>query len=93
LRQVELEATWRPAKRFELGLRATWQAAQYHHFVVTEIVAGAPVTRDYSDRQLIRVPRLARDRAQHQAEPRPVLLETPFWSDPSWSMHESASRD
>ncbi|MFA5964532.1 MAG: TonB-dependent receptor [Sphingomonas sp.] len=56
---VELEATWRPAGRFELGLRATWQEPRYRNFAFAEIVDGAPVTHDYSGNQLIRVPRLA----------------------------------
>lgn len=56
---AELEATWRPAPPFEIGLRATWQEPLYRNFVYTEVVNGVGVTHEYSGNQLIRVPRLA----------------------------------
>lgn len=56
---TELEATWKPSAAFTLALEATWQAPRYRNFTFTDLVYGAPVARDYSGNQLIRVPRLA----------------------------------
>lgn len=56
---VELEALLRPVPGFDLTVQATWQAPHYRNFSFTDLAGGVPVLRDYSGRQLIRVPRLA----------------------------------
>lgn len=55
---LELESGWYPADWFDVQLTATWQDPQYRDLEYTELVAGAPVLRDYVGNQLIRVPRL-----------------------------------
>ncbi|MFZ4747885.1 MAG: TonB-dependent receptor domain-containing protein [Sphingomonas sp.] len=56
---VELEAHAQPVEWFELDVQATWQLPRYRNFAFTDLVSGVPVQRDYSGRQLIRVPRLS----------------------------------
>lgn len=54
---LELEGGWFPADWFDLQVTATWQDPQYQDLQYTELVAGAPVLRDYVGNQLIRVPK------------------------------------
>lgn len=54
---VELDGTWYPSQWFDLQATATWQDPQYKDLSYTELVAGAPVLRDFIGNQLIRVPK------------------------------------
>jgi outer membrane receptor protein involved in Fe transport len=54
---LELEGTWFPVNWFDVQLTATWQDPQYKGLRYTELVAGAPVLRNYEGNQLIRVPK------------------------------------
>ncbi|MFC4763441.1 TonB-dependent receptor [Dyella koreensis] len=54
---LELEGTWFPVNWFDVQITATWQDPQYKGLRYTELVAGAPVLRDYEGNQLIRVPK------------------------------------
>lgn len=53
---LELEGRWGPTDWFDLRFNATLQQAEFSDFVYTELVSGAPVTRDYSGNRLLRVP-------------------------------------
>ncbi len=53
---LEVEAEVRPIDWFDLRAAITWQDPKYEGFVFTEVVNGRPVQRDFSGRQLIRVP-------------------------------------
>lgn len=56
---VELEGTLRPVEWFDLSVNATYQEPEFRNLRFTELVANAPVERDYSGNQLLRVPKLA----------------------------------
>lgn len=56
---VELEAVVRPVTWFDFTLQATYQEPEFRNLRFTELVAGAPVDRDYTGNQLLRVPKLA----------------------------------
>ncbi|HWU03792.1 MAG TPA: TonB-dependent receptor [Novosphingobium sp.] len=51
---VEAEATWRPVRWFDLHGQYTWQDPRFSRFVYTN---SSGVVTDYSNHQLIRVPR------------------------------------
>ncbi|PTY07151.1 cyclic nucleotide-binding protein [Opitutaceae bacterium EW11] len=53
---VELESNWRAAAWFDLSASATLQKPEFGDFTFTELVNGAPVQRDYTGHQLLRVP-------------------------------------
>lgn len=56
---LELEGSWFPSQFFDVQLTATYQDPKYQGLRYTEIVAGAPVLRDYEGNQLIRVPKVS----------------------------------
>lgn len=56
---IELESGWFPVDWFDVQLTATWQDPQYKGLEYTELVAGAPVLRNYVGNQLIRVPKFS----------------------------------
>ena len=56
---LELEGTLYPSKMFDVQFNATLQQPKYKGLRYTEVVAGAPVLRDYEDDQLIRVPKVS----------------------------------
>lgn len=53
---VEAEGVLRPVEFFDVTFNATYQDAQFKNFEFTEIVAGAPVQRDFDGNQLLRIP-------------------------------------
>ena len=56
---LELEGSWFPSQFFDVQVTATYQDPKYQGLRYTEIVAGAPVLRDYEGNQLIRVPKVS----------------------------------
>jgi outer membrane receptor protein involved in Fe transport len=56
---VEMEGTIRPVHWFDFTVNATVQKPEFRNLRFTELVSGAPVNRDYSGNQLLRVPQLA----------------------------------
>lgn len=56
---LELEGVVRPIDWFDLGFSATWQKPEFRNLRYTELVNGAPVERDYSNNQLLRVPKVS----------------------------------
>lgn len=56
---VEIEGNVRPAPWFDFTVNATLQKAEFRNLRFTELVSNAPVARDYSGNQLLRVPALA----------------------------------
>lgn len=54
---VEFEGSWFPVDWFDVQVTATLQDPKYKGLRYTELVAGAPVLRNYEDNQLIRVPK------------------------------------
>jgi outer membrane receptor protein involved in Fe transport len=56
---VEMEGTVRPVPWFDFTVNATLQKAEFRNLRFTELVSNAPVARDYSGNQLLRVPALA----------------------------------
>jgi outer membrane receptor protein involved in Fe transport len=53
---VELEGGFYPVEWFDITFNATLQQPEYKGLRYTELVAGAPVLRDFVDNRLIRVP-------------------------------------
>lgn len=56
---VEIEGLWRPHRGAigpDIALSATLQQPRFTHLRYTELVYGAPVSRDFSDNHLLRVP-------------------------------------
>lgn len=53
---LELDGEWRPTDWFDMRFNATFQQPEFQEFVFTELVSGAPVTRDFSGNRLLRVP-------------------------------------
>lgn len=56
---VEAEAMLQPTDFFDFSLQATYQDPRYKGFAYTAIVNGQPVSYDYSNDQLIRMPKVA----------------------------------
>ena len=56
---LELEGKLKPSAWADLGFNLTLQQPRYKDLVYTDKVNNLPVQRDYSDKQLIRVPRVS----------------------------------
>jgi catecholate siderophore receptor len=54
---LELEGQWLPNEWFDLRFAGTWQDPRFGHLTNSRIVDGELVVDDYTDNQLIRVPR------------------------------------
>ena len=53
---VEVEGLWRPAGPFDLAVSATFQDPRFRNLHGASLVSGTPVTYDFSDNRLLRVP-------------------------------------
>ena len=54
---LELEGTYRPTAAIDVGFSATWQDPKFGDLKPSSLVNGQVVVTDYSDNQLVRVPR------------------------------------
>lgn len=70
---VELEGTVYPGEFVDIAFSATWQDPKFGHLTASSVVNGTLVVSDYSDNQLIRVPRIS-----YRIAPAVNLLDNAF---------------
>jgi len=56
---LELEATYAPLAWFDVRLSGTFQDPKYGDFVNQQVVNGAPITLDFTDNRLVRIPEVS----------------------------------